>query len=140
MMTLRLLIDLYHAQNLRDDGGISRAIIWQSYERFEVGRQAQFKVWGFRYKSCWVTWTGPTLCHRRQTLTEQEIASGENGATDYFRRKRQLVGLGLIEWVPTLVEGEGARGGDHPSLWHGRLQEPGGRGWDGRRTRQRDRC
>jgi len=29
-MILRLLIDLYHAQNLRDDGGIDREIIWRS--------------------------------------------------------------------------------------------------------------
>jgi hypothetical protein len=28
-MTLRLLVDLYHAQNLRDDGGISRKITWE---------------------------------------------------------------------------------------------------------------
>jgi hypothetical protein len=110
VMMLRLLVDLYHAQNLRDDGGIGRGIIWQSYERFEAGRQAQFTVWGFRYKTGWVTWTGPVLCHRRETLTEQEIASGKNAAVDYFRRERRLVDLGLIEWVPTLVEGEDLEG------------------------------
>jgi hypothetical protein len=110
VMTLRLLIDLYHAQNLRDDGGISRGIIRRAYERFEVGRQAQFTVWGFRYRNGWVTWTGPVKCHRREELTEQEIASGKNAAVDYFRREEQLVDLGLIEWVPTLVEGEGLEG------------------------------
>jgi|SRR5271163_2730353 len=33
VMRLRLFIDLYHAQNLRDDGGISRKITWEEYER-----------------------------------------------------------------------------------------------------------
>jgi hypothetical protein len=41
VMTLRLLIDLYHAQNLRDDGGIDRGIIWRRYERVKVGQQGQ---------------------------------------------------------------------------------------------------
>jgi hypothetical protein len=110
VMTLRLLVDLYHAQNLRDDGGISRGITRQAYERFEVGRQAQFTVWGFRHENGWVTWTGPALCHRREALTKQEIASGKNPAVDYSRREGQLVDLGLVEWVPTLVEGEGLEG------------------------------
>lgn len=107
VMTLRLLVDLYRAQDLREDGGVSQTVTRREYERFEAGRQAQFTVWGFRYKQGWVTWTGPTLCHRRATLTGQEIAEGRNAAVDYFRREQQLTDLGLVEWVPTLVEGEG---------------------------------
>jgi hypothetical protein len=110
VMTLCLLIDLYHAQNLRDDGGISRGIIRRKYERFEAGRQAQFTVWGFRYKTGSVVWIGPTLCHWREKLTKQEIANGDNAGIDYFRREGQLADIGLIEWVPTLVEGEGLEG------------------------------
>jgi hypothetical protein len=110
VMTLRLLVDLYHAQNLRDDGGVSRGITRRAYGRFEVGRQAQYTVWGFRHENGSVTWTGPALCHRRETLTEQEVASGKNPGVDYFRREGQLVDLGLVEWVPTLVEGEGLEG------------------------------
>ena len=65
VMALRLAVDLYHAQNLRDDGGVSRTITWQRYERFEVGRQGQFTVWGFRQDSTWVTWTRLTKPHFR---------------------------------------------------------------------------
>jgi hypothetical protein len=46
VMMLRLLIDLYHAQNLRDDGGISRKIIRQRYERARVGQQGVYDVGG----------------------------------------------------------------------------------------------
>jgi hypothetical protein len=46
VMTLRLLVDLYHAQNLRDDGGISRTITWHQYERVKVGQQGPYNVWG----------------------------------------------------------------------------------------------
>jgi hypothetical protein len=59
VMTLRLLVDLYYAQNLCDDGGVSRTVTCQEYERSEVGRQAQFTAWGFRYENGSVIWTGP---------------------------------------------------------------------------------
>ena len=49
---------------------------------------------------------GPTLCHRREKLTEEE-AAGKNPGVDFFRREKQLAQLGLIEWVPHLVEGDG---------------------------------
>jgi hypothetical protein len=106
-MTLRLLVDLYHAQNLREDGGVSRQLMRHEHERVEVGRQAQFTVWGFRYKSGWVTWSGPTRRHRREELTEAEKAAGENPGVDFFRREGTLTRLGLLEWVPHLVEGAG---------------------------------
>ena len=38
-MTLRLFIDMYHAQNLREDGGVSRRFMWKKYALF--GRTAQ---------------------------------------------------------------------------------------------------
>jgi hypothetical protein len=107
VMALRLLVDLYHAQNLREDGGVSRKLIRQEHERFEVGRQAQFTVWGFRYKSGYVTWSGPTECHRREKLTKEEKAEGKNPGVDFFRRQEQLTRLGLLEWVPHLLEGAG---------------------------------
>ena len=50
-MTLRLLVDLYYVQNLRNDGGVSRKLMYQQYERIEVGHQAQFTIWAFRYKT-----------------------------------------------------------------------------------------
>jgi hypothetical protein len=59
VMTLRLLVDLYHAQNLRDDGGISRKITWEEYERVKVGQQGPFDVWGFESVSLYVNWVGP---------------------------------------------------------------------------------
>jgi len=59
-MTLRLFIDFYHEQNLREDGGISRKFIYQEFDRVEVGQQAQFTIWGFRNEQSFVVWGGPT--------------------------------------------------------------------------------
>ena len=106
-MTLRLLIDLYHAQNLRDDGGISRKITWQRYERVNVGQRGPYVVWGFESRGISVSWDGPAVCHRRERLTNEERKAGKNAGVDFFRRVNQLTGLGLIEWVPHLVESDG---------------------------------
>src|SRR5713226_1194929 len=106
VMTLRMLVDFYHAQNLREDGGIGRKFTYQTFDRFEVGRQAQFTIWGFRQGAGWVLWEGPTVCHRREKLTDTEKAAGKNAAIDFSRRQKQLTDLGLIEWVPHLFESD----------------------------------
>ena len=100
VMMLRLLIDLYHAQNLRDDGGVARRFTWQTYDRMKVGERGEWDVWGFSHGNIWVTWDGPTACHRRHDLPQ-----GEQG-NDFFRRMQRLADLGLIEWVPHLVESD----------------------------------
>jgi hypothetical protein len=105
-MTLRLFIDLYHAQNLRDDGGISRTITWHQYERVKVGQQGPYDVWGFQSASLYVNWVGPAVCHRRDELTNTERKAGKNRAVDFFRQMEQLADLGLIEWVPHLFESD----------------------------------
>jgi hypothetical protein len=106
VMTLRLLVDLYHAQNLREDGGISRKITWEKYERMKVGQQGSYSVWGFYSANIYVNWVGPAVCHRRDELTDEERKAGKNPAVDFFRRMGQLADLGLIEWVPHLFESD----------------------------------
>jgi hypothetical protein len=104
-MTLRLLIDMYYAQHLREDGGVSRRFIWKSYDRVKVGEHAHFTVWGFYGGSEWVNWENRlTSPHRREMLTKEEVAAGKNPAVDFFHRTAQLSDIGLIEWVPHLVE------------------------------------
>jgi hypothetical protein len=104
-MTLRLLIDMYYAQHLREDGGVSRRFMWMRYKRVRVGEHAQFTVWGFYGETGWVNWENSlTSPHRREKLTKEEIAAGKNPAVDFFHRTAQLSNLGLIEWVPHLVE------------------------------------
>jgi hypothetical protein len=106
VMTLRLFLDLYHAQNLREDGGISRMITWHQYERVKVGQQGQYNVWGFDYLREYVSWVGAAVCHRRDELTDAEKKAGENRAVDFFRRMGELVDLGLREWIAHLFESD----------------------------------
>jgi hypothetical protein len=104
-MTLRLFIDMYHAQNLCDDGGVSRRYMRFEYERFEAGNYGQFAVWAFRPRTESMTWGNRlTDPHHRETLTDEEKQVGKNPGVDFFRRNMQLRDLGLFEWVPHLVE------------------------------------
>jgi len=115
-MTLRLLVEMYHAQNLREDGGVSRRFMRETYNRIKVGERAQLTVWGFGSSCQCVSWeSGLTNPHRREQLTEEEKAAGKNAGVDFFRRTAHLSDLGLIEWVPHLVEsGEESREIIHP--------------------------
>ena len=56
VMTLRLLVDLYHAQNLRDDGGVSRKLTWREYERSRWADRPSSPSGGSGTRQGYVTW------------------------------------------------------------------------------------
>ena len=106
-MTLRLFIELYRAQNLRDDGGISRDVVYQKYERSEFGGRGAYTVWAFDKPSFMtMTWSDVTEPHRRDQLTTEERERGCNAGVDFFARFEKLCRLGLVETVPCLYEGD----------------------------------
>jgi hypothetical protein len=47
LWALRLLIDLYHSQNLSADGGISRLVLRRDYVRKRYGQRGRHVIWGF---------------------------------------------------------------------------------------------
>lgn len=95
LWALRLFIDLYHAQNLRDDGGISPAVIRKQYERQMVGEQGIFNVWGFTPGNQQLFWTGPFLSHR-------DRARKPDGDHPVWDTVRSLETQGLLSFVPHL--------------------------------------
>lgn len=103
---LRLLVDLYYGQNLRDDGGIARSVIHRKFSRVKVGEHGPFTVWGFTEGMEFVRWGELTNPHKREKLTPEEQTAGKNPAVDFFPRLQTLVDLGLVQWVPHLVESE----------------------------------
>lgn len=109
VMTLRLLVDLYYEQLLTEHGGIARSVIYQQWERVQVGAQGAHVVWGFHGASGFVCWGNEaTDPHRREQLTPEEVARGAGPAVDFFPRLNILVRLGLVQWVPHLFESKRA--------------------------------
>ncbi len=77
-------------------------MLWQKFERKQIGERGPFVVWGFRNPSQWVRWEGAARCHR-----DENAKKGETGEA-FFQRVGHLSDLGLLQWVPHLVEGDGS--------------------------------
>jgi hypothetical protein len=111
VMALRLLVEFYGKQNLREDGGISPKVIWRPYEREQAGQRGATVVWRFHNP----TTTAGSYEVTGLTITEPSTEPSEyqrvmkivlkNGLEDFWLRLRLLEQLGLIEWVPYLFEG-----------------------------------
>jgi hypothetical protein len=84
-MLLRLLVDLYDAQNLVDNGGISfRRGVWQEYSRVEIGLYAEFIIYGFLLTgTSWVNTKSDVACCHLRELTNKEKDAGGNAARDF---------------------------------------------------------
>jgi hypothetical protein len=105
-MTVRLLVELYLSQNLREDGGISTKTVYAKHERRQAGNYGSYIVWDFGHDgemSVW--WTDVTTPHMREVPTAEEKKANKNKGVDFFRRFCTLQALGLVEWVPYLFDG-----------------------------------
>jgi hypothetical protein len=95
LWALRLFVELYHAQNLRDDGGISPAILRQQFTRRLVGENSVFDVWGFKadQKTCWL-----------DGLLERHRSRSKPGEKQHpiWDSLHSLERHGLINFVPHL--------------------------------------
>ena len=86
---LELLVSLYSAENLRDDGGLPRALIARTRPRTRLAHAAGHVVWAW-----------PAVpSHGPATGT-----IGEAAAT--LARIDRLAALGLVTWAPHLAEHE----------------------------------
>ena len=116
VMTLRLFVELYGEQNLREDGGISPGIIRQTFERERVGDFAQFTVWQF---SGGLSTTWPHLDIIRPHMSKKKNRwVGET----FWGRWQTLESMGLVEWVPYLFEGSDGEP-IHPLSWSNSIPE-----------------
>jgi hypothetical protein len=98
--TLRLYVDLYSAQNLRDDGGISPLIIRQKFERQEIGQQGAYTVMGFKSVTREHWWAGPFTAHKSRSKVKPE---------DEFPAWESLIlleNMGLLSYVPHIFDND----------------------------------
>jgi hypothetical protein len=106
--TLRLLVDLYGAQNLDEDGGIPARRIRQGYTRHKAGERGPYVVWGFvpDAERAW-----PEAPFVAPHLTGERDETGQDtGWTGFWACWRRLRGLGLVEVVAHLVDADTAEG------------------------------
>lgn len=105
VMTLRLFVELYLAQNLLEDGGVSTKVYYQAYRRERIGAWKQYAVFGFSRECGYVAWGDAAKPHRRDQLTDEEKTEGKNAGVDFFDRLSRLKKLGLVEEIAYLYDG-----------------------------------
>jgi hypothetical protein len=98
ILAMRLFVKMYHAQNLRDDGGISPRIIRSSYERSCIGEQGIFTVWGFRSTQRQIFWSGPFAAH--------EASANVAGEHPVSASIGLLERMGLLTFIPHIFEND----------------------------------
>lgn len=101
---LRLFIDLYHSQNLMDDGGISPSILRGEYSRKRVGEQGPYVLWGFRFKHQRIWFSGPFEAHEDRP----KPAGSDRNAV--WQSLHALQEMGLLFFVPHLYENSSNQG------------------------------
>lgn len=93
---LRLFVDLYAVQNLREDGGISPSIIREPYERRYVGERGIYSVWGFKRGTQSLSWAGPLAVHKQRPKDGEELPA--------WASVLLLQKMGLLSFIPHMME------------------------------------
>jgi hypothetical protein len=99
VMKLRLLVELYGDQHLRVEGGVRRDVVCEIHRRHDLGARGEFRVWGFNAQPEMKGWW------HRSAAPHRRAQGGPEEADDLWARLGALRKLGLLEFVPHLVEG-----------------------------------
>lgn len=119
---LRLLVDLYREQNLRDDGGIKPASLHQAFEQRKVGEYGFYTIWAFKPSKCWVCRQGALKVHYDRKPSEPD------GPLPFWSSHELLLGAGLLSYVPHVWDNDPSKGVAEIVYPHGGLyvnQYPG---------------
>jgi hypothetical protein len=98
-LLFRLFVDLYHEQNLAEDGGVRRDLLWETYSRQKIGEFGQYTIWGFNKGGQYIRLG--TLFDPHKEVTEGNPKSRGDPA---FSRLATLTALGLLEWLPVVFD------------------------------------
>lgn len=100
LWALRLFVDLYCAQNLRDDGGISPLLLRHRFDRKRVGEHGYYNIWGFRSEGFSLTWSGPFAPHKSRPKLRSKNDHPAWESVEILQK------MGLIAFVPHLYDND----------------------------------
>lgn len=103
VLALRLLVDLYHEQDLAEFGGLSWRAIRRGYDRVRLAQAGPFIVWAFAPTGM-KAWMVPAIApHYRGAADSPER---DAASTAFWERWETLCRLGLVDEVPYLIEAD----------------------------------
>lgn len=106
VMTLRLLVDLYGAHELRDDGGIDRRIVWQPFTRQVLGEYAEYRILAFTTEHLTRCGNHPVVSAHLTSPTAADRKAKRHEWSMFWDRWGALEQLGLVQWSTVLWDAE----------------------------------
>jgi hypothetical protein len=97
---VRLFVNFYNAQNLRDDGGVDPRLIHQKFDRKMICERGAFTIWGFRPTSLSIRWTGLLAAPGSEAKEAPEENSTELDSLNL------LLEMNLLSFVPHIYEND----------------------------------
>jgi hypothetical protein len=100
---LQLFVALYDNHNLPNDGGISRALLYQDHTLAVVGQHRGWTVWAFSAANATVSGAGSPL--PKIFFNGQKSEDGKDfGLVDFWSAIDALRNCGLMEFIPHVFE------------------------------------
>ena len=119
-MAFRFAVDLYHAQQMAEHGGVPISILRREHERKNVGTFGRFIVWAFTAKASTHVFPDELpIVHQVGTAPHGETREQRTARfVPLWQRIELLVECGILEFVSHLCEGDDD-GAEilHPIAW-----------------------
>ncbi|MBY0299835.1 MAG: hypothetical protein K2X71_27995 [Methylobacterium sp.] len=109
--TLQLFVELYHAQNLNDDGGIHCSAVYINYTRRALAERGGLTVWGFDLDGpCYfedAPFAAPFMTGQFESYTNRHgtVLNQDRGLKALYNAFQTLHDLGLITQAEHVVDG-----------------------------------
>lgn len=109
VLTLRLLVNLYGAHRLHEDGGIHFRRIREQYDRHQIGQRGQYVVWGFVPKTT-IAWKDTSFVAPHFREANEDESQQKDAWEKFSTCWNRLKNLGLIELVAHLIHTDSDEG------------------------------
>jgi hypothetical protein len=103
---LKLFITLYDNHNLPDDGGVTRASLWQEHKLIRVGQRGASTIWGFASADT-TTKAFPGPLSQTFMTGQMDENRQDLGWKDFWDAVSGLRTCGLMEFIPHVFESTG---------------------------------
>jgi hypothetical protein len=109
VLTLRLLVNMYGAHRLHEDGGIHFRRIKQVYRRHKLGQQGSYVVWGFVPEAFTFSHDASFIWPHFKNIGESKLGL-ETALEEFGACWDRLLNLGLVELIGHLIHQDSDEG------------------------------
>jgi hypothetical protein len=102
---LKLFVTLYNVNNLPNDGGVARAILYEEHPLKMVSQRGPLTIWGFNSAGTTVS-TSSTPLHSIFLTGQKNDKGDDTGLADFWSALEGFGRCGLMKFVPHVFESD----------------------------------